>query len=315
VPAYSDRWPSAASVEELDTRQSGVCSRGQLFACGVSRHRLGGEVRARRWRLAGPRAVLLTGAPPSTGQREWVAVINAGPRAALGGLSAAARDGLTGFPPLAIQVLVPHGTKAAHETGVRLRISRSFDPDRDVHPVRLPPRTRLARSVVDAASWSARPEVACGLLAAAVQQRLVRVETLRDELTLGRQIRRRALLLAILGDIEGGSHSFAEIDAARLFRGAGLPPPVRQAVRTDGTGRRRYLDLYWPELNLCVEIDGGFHRDEAQWSLDMERQNDLVIGGIRVIRIPVITLRTSPATAVAQVRRAMGFAPPDHPAC
>jgi hypothetical protein len=142
-------------------------------------------------------------------------------------------------------------------------------------------------------------------MAAAVQQRLVSVAQLREELVAAGAVRRRRLLLQVLGDIGGGSQSFAEIDAHRLFRRAGLPPPQRQAIHADAAGRRRYLDLFWPEQRLCVEIDGAFHRDEQEWRLDLERQNDLVAEGIRVVRIPVVLLRADPAKAVRQVARAL----------
>ncbi|WP_300608965.1 hypothetical protein [Trebonia sp.] len=52
---------------------------------------------------------------------------------------------------------------------------------RDIHPVRQPPQTRLARSLVDAATWMATDRGAQAVLAAGVQQRLVRVTDLMAE--------------------------------------------------------------------------------------------------------------------------------------
>jgi hypothetical protein len=58
--------------------------------------------------------------------------------------------------------------------------------DRDVHPLRHPRRTRIARSLVDAAAWMPTDGGAMTVLAAGVQQRLVRTTRLeRDqELTM-----------------------------------------------------------------------------------------------------------------------------------
>lgn len=232
-------------------------------------------------------------------------MLNAGPRAALCSLTAAAADGLTGFRSDAIHVVVPRRCGARPSAGTVVHLSRRFDPDRDIHPARLPPRTRLPRSVVDAAVWSANDLAATSLFAAAVQQRLVSVAQLRTTLAAAGLVRRRRLLLAVLDDVEGGSHSFAEIDAVRLCHAAGIPPPARQAVRTDGHGRRRYLDLFWPEHGLCVEIDGAFHWQAHEWRLDLERQNDLVLDGLRVLRFPALLLRSDPSQVLAHIARAL----------
>lgn len=271
MPGYSALWPTAETVGDLARRQHEVVARPQLHALGVTRGHLRHEVRARRWRLAGQRAVILHRGEPTPVQRIWVALLNAGPRAAAGGLTAAALDGLAGS--------------------------------------RRPPRTRLDRSLVDAATWATDPVFACGLLAAAVQQRLTTPGRLRVELATRRAGRHRRLLLAVLGDIEGGAQSFAEIDAGRLGRRAGLPAPTRQAVAVDPLGRRRYLDLYWDPPGLCVEIDGAFHLREEDWRLDMDRQNDLVADGRRVLRFPTITVRATPDRFLDQVARALA-APP-----
>jgi very-short-patch-repair endonuclease len=52
--------------------------------------------------------------------------------------------------------------------------------DEDVHPAKQPRRTRIARSIIDVASWMATDRGAMAVLAAGVQQRLVRVEDARQ---------------------------------------------------------------------------------------------------------------------------------------
>jgi very-short-patch-repair endonuclease len=75
--------------------------------------------------------------------------------------------------------------------------------------------------------------------------------------------------------------------------------------RTDAAGRRRYLDAYFEEWGVHVEIDGEQH-DEAQarWA-DMRRQNDLWVAGDRVLRFPAWLVRRRPAEVFAQVRAAL----------
>jgi len=48
--------------------------------------------------------------------------------------------------------------------------------EEDVHPFRRPRRTRVARSLIDAAAWMPTERGAMAVLAAGVEQRLVRAE-------------------------------------------------------------------------------------------------------------------------------------------
>jgi len=77
----------------------------------------------------------------------------------------------------------------------------------------------------------------------------------------------RAVYLATAGDIEGGSHSLLEIDFLALARRAGIQAPLRQAIRRDHDGRRRYLDA---EFNgFTAEVDGAVHLKPLYWWDDM----------------------------------------------
>jgi hypothetical protein len=128
---------------------------------------------------------------------------------------------------------------------------------------------------------------------------------LEQSLLAAGAVRYRASLLAVIHDVEGGSHSLAEIDMAKLCRRAGLPAPRRQAARLDSRGQRRYLDLFWPDQNVCVEVDGAFHREAASWRRDMDRQNEVVATGTRVLRFSATTIRLEPDRVVEQLRRVL----------
>ena len=95
--------------------------------------------------------------------------------------------------------------------------SRALGPD-DVHPARWPPRTRLPRSLPDAAAWSRSDNAARALLAAGVQQRLVRADQLTEALERFPTLRRHALIAGTLADIAGGAQALSELDFARLTR-------------------------------------------------------------------------------------------------
>lgn len=119
------------------------------------------------------------------------------------------------------------------------------------------------------------------------------------------RVRRRRLILSTATDAAGGAHSLGELDLLGLVRRAGLPEPSRQVVRRDSAGRRRYLDAYFEQWRVHVEVDGGQHLDPAHAWADMRRQNDLWVEGDRVLRFPAWVLRARPEEVIAQLRAAL----------
>jgi hypothetical protein len=176
-----------------------------------------------------------------------------------------------------------------------------------------PARTSASRSVVDAATWSSRPRRACAILCAAVQQRVTTSARLLRELQRAGHVRHVAIMRAILGDIDGGGHTLAEIDLAPLAARAGLGPPRRQALRREAGGKARYVDAEFdlPDGTvLAVEIDGAVHLQPTSWWDDTKRQNELVIGGQLVLRYPSLTVRLDKPEVVDQLRRIRLAHPP-----
>lgn len=286
-----------------------VMLRDELFAAGVTPSRLKAEVRARRWRALGPFVVVRHNGPLTREDQLWAGVLHCGPGAALCAWTGAELAGLSGWSSPAVHVLVQKSHHVPPLPGVSLRVheSRRFAAS-DVHPALEPPRMRLARCVVDAAAWTANPRSACGIVAAAVQQRLVQPASLREELAAAGAVRHAALLRAALVDIEGGAQALSEVEFVSFCRRHRLPRPVLQAVRLDPQGRRRYLDATLKGRDgriWRVEIDGALHLLAATYWGDMRRGNDLVIAGERVLRFPSIAMRVDPHRMVEQLRRAL----------
>jgi len=74
----------------------------------------------------------------------------------------------------------------------------------------------------------------------------------------------------------------------------------------------RYLDAYWREWKLHVEVDGAHHMDARQWAADMRRQNDVWISGDRILRFAAFDLRRRTDAVVTQLTaalRAAGWSP------
>lgn len=111
---------------------------------------------------------------------------------------------------------------------------------------------------------------------------------------------------ATLGDVAGGAQALSEIDFARLCRRAGLPEPLRQRVRLDARGRRRYLDVEWrlpSGRRVVAEIDGVGHLEVTRWYDDLLRAAEIVAPGEQLIRFPATAARVEPDRAVAVLRR------------
>ncbi|MER7456666.1 DUF559 domain-containing protein [Micromonospora sp. NPDC126480] len=310
----------ADALEWLTFEQAGVVTTAQatrLLTPGTVR----GQVRSGRWRSI-CRGVLLTGNGRLTrDQQLWVAVLAAGPGALLAGVSAAAESGVRGLRREPLHVLVPATRRAARTLPRRFPIDMpgvvvhrtSVLPD-DHRQLARPPRTSTARALVDAAGWAAGVGEAQAVLAAGCQQRRVLPEELSAVLEVLPRAPRRRLIRQTIDDIAGGAQALSEIDFVRLCRRHRLPAPRLQERRVDATGRVRWLDAYWPEWRLHVEIDGAHHMDVRQWAADMRRQNDVWTSGDRILRFPAWQVRTRPDEVADALRRALtaaGWQPPE----
>jgi len=239
----------------------------------------------------------------------WAIVLGAGTDAVLGGLTAARLDGLTGFDDGRIHIVVPASrqVRAKLPALVVVHRSRALRPA-EVHPVRRPPRTRMPRSILDAASWMRTDNGTRAVLAAGVQQRLVRADDLAAVVARRGTGPRRALIRATITDIAGGAQALSELDFCRLTRRFGLPEPSRQALRLDSSGRVRWLDACWERAGVVVEVDGLWHMDATAWWADMRRDNELTLSGYRVLRFPAFAVRDHPEAVAAQIAEALRLA-------
>jgi very-short-patch-repair endonuclease len=293
-------------LTRLMSIQESVVTRAQalrIMTPKALQHRL----ESGRWQVVHRGIYVAHTGPLSRSQREWAAVlaIGRGGRAVLGGLSALARFGMRGYEVPAVHVLLPARYRDLDPPrGVVIHRTRLL-PGHHVHALGRPPGTMPARSVVDAAQWAPTDDRARAVVAAAFQQRLVAGDEIVRVLHDMHAVRRHALILATAEDARAGSHSVAEVDFLNLCRRARLPLPSRQSTRTDAAGRRRYQDAYFEPWGVHVEIDGGQHMEVRAWWADMRRQNDLWIGGDRVLRFPAWAVRERPAEVAGQVRAAL----------
>ncbi|HEV2928460.1 MAG TPA: hypothetical protein VGW74_07195 [Propionibacteriaceae bacterium] len=142
------------------------------------------------------------------------------------------------------------------------------------------------------------------MIAAAVQQRLCAAVELDEALRYVGRVRHKQYMRVALRDAAGGAESLGEIDVARLCARFGLVAPVRQTLRLDSAGRRRYLDCEWvmPDGTVVVlEIDGGHHMDVANWQDDMRRERSVVRTRALVLRATAFEVRVEPHLIAADL--------------
>jgi hypothetical protein len=292
-------------IDESCHEQCGVLAVASAIA-SVGRPAVRWRLESGRWQRPCRGVVVTQSGPLTENQLLWAAVLGSGPGGVLAGLTAARLDGLGGFEDPRIYVLVPATRQVrARLPGVAVRRSRLLGPA-DIHPARRPPRTRLPRSLLDAASWAGTDNRARAILAAGVQQRLVRPEDLATFLARQDKMPRHKIISATLADIAGGAEALSELDFCRLTRRYRIPEPSRQVIRLDAAGRRRWLDAYWHPARLVVEVDGLWHMEADAWWADMRRDNDLTISGYRVLRFPAFAVRDQPGVVAGQIAAALG---------
>ena len=103
---------------------------------------------------------------------------------------------------------------------------------------------------------------------------------------------------------EPRSESPYETRLRMLLISRGLPRPESQVSLHDARGRfLGRTDLYYRAAKLCIEFDGGAHRESL--IADNRRQNLLINERYRVLRFTAPDVLARPDVTVAQVRAAL----------
>lgn len=303
APFAAPRW---RPVFDLAERQGGVLSRKQLYALGVTRWEVRAHLRAARWKVVTDQAIALHNGEVAVAGHFWAAVIHAGPQAVLDGEASLVASGLLRYQIDRIRVSVPKGYRARRRRRFYdIRETRRLVPDDRVASG--VPRTRVPVAAIRGALWAKSDRQAALLLSMAIEQGMTTAAHLGEELLRIKKDKRRLFLHAIVNDLLDGVRALGELDMARELRKRGLPPPTHQVIRKGKRGRY-YLDLYWPDLGVVVELDGIQHTWAENVVNDALRHNDIALARDVVLRVPLLGLRLQPNDFYAQIGQALNEA-------
>jgi very-short-patch-repair endonuclease len=135
----------------------------------------------------------------------------------------------------------------------------------------------------------------------ALHARLVRLDALVAALDMYDGAWGIKALRRVARHAEPATESPMETRLRMLLVLAGLPRPLAQVPIHDSAGR--FLgrpDLYYPEVRLGLEYDGGVHRSSLVE--DNRRQNRLVDSGVRLLRFTAGDIYKTPGSVLALVR-------------
>ncbi|MFC5495247.1 hypothetical protein [Nocardioides caricicola] len=285
-------------------RQAGLVTRRQLRQLGLTSNYVDAQLSGRRWQEISSTVLATTTGALTRPQLMWAGVLHAGPRSAIGGLTALEVHGLDNWHRDEITVLIPKSHHLERIKGIKFVETRR--PIQLMTSSKALPTWRVEPAALHWAAYTPVTRSAYGVLAACVQQSLTSPYRLDGWITRMRPLRRAKPFRRVLGEIAEGSQSVAELDVLRMCDRFGLPRPRRQTRRLDSAGRARYTDAEWSLTDgrtLVLEVDGGFHMTVKHWGADLERERQLVATGLVVVRCTAIQLRDDPERIVRDLLR------------
>lgn len=270
------------TLRDLLQAQSGVLSRRQALAAGLTPHAWRWRLRSGRWQSLLPGVAVAHSGGVSDEERGWAAVLYCGEHTALTGDAALRLWGMT-LPEPELwrvatpgrQLIAPHHSTLAQP--LRVQPHRVVRLHEVIHPVRRPPVVRPAAALLHSAAWAPSARAAEWRIAAAVQQRLVTPKQVRATQQVLTRTHRRGLVAAVLDDVELGAHARSELDLLAFLRRHALPLPDRLQRPVRSGTKRCYLDAWWERQRVALEMDGMHHMLVGAWEADLLRANSLAV--------------------------------------
>ena len=289
------------NLRTVALRQHGVFTVAQAQACGFTRPVVRRRLACGMWEEVVPRVLRVAAAEPIGWTPSLMAAVLLTRGVAAGPTAAA----LYGWLP----------APAVHHLAVRRRTRVALDAHLYVIELAAVDVTRVgsisvtapARTLIDLAGTLVASRFE-DVLDTAIVRRAVSPRLLMERATALRAPRRSGcgVVLAALAarnpEVVRASNEW-EARTLRQVRELGLPDP-RCNYRVQVGGRRRYLDLAWPDEKVAVEFDGFVpHSTRRVFDDDRARQNDLIAAGWQVYRLTTTAIAHDLPTAFAPIAR------------
>jgi len=269
-------------VAAAAARQHGVIAIGQLLDLGLSHSGVSRRVTGHRLHRI-HRGVYAVGHKRLSREGRWMAaVLAAGDGAALSHLSAAVLWQIWRGRVDTTDVIALARPRAIR--GFRVHRCRRLDR-RDVTVVHDIPVTTVARTLVDLSDVLDAHQLANVIHEASFRRRFSAAATLQASARASGRRNLTVLDRALAAHAAGsaGTRSALEDSFLGLVRSSGLPEPlVNVTVQAGASGLE--VDFHWPEIQLCVEIDGPGHDRPSTRREDARRDRALRAAGHAVVR-------------------------------
>src|SRR5262249_40646302 len=244
-------------IVALASNQLGVVTAGNIAACQVPRTLLCRRLETGEWIRLHRGVFKISSSQATVDELEMAAILAAGNGAVLSHRSAAARLGLDVSRNPSVQITIPVSRRAPRLVGVQVWRSRDLTASGVTKrgPLRL---THLARTIIDLASVLDDKCLRAALDSALRQRRrhLGWISQLLSQRGNGRRGADR--LQRLIAEYSNGGEvpdSVLESFALQLARAIGREPNLHWKV-FDGERRVAEVDLAWPEVQLCAQLDG-----------------------------------------------------------
>jgi hypothetical protein len=263
-------------LARIAVRQHGLVTSAQLARLGLGRPAVSNRVKDGRLHPL-YRGVYAVGHRRLSREAQWMAaVLAAGEGAVLSHLAAAVHWRIWRRKVNGIDVVVPGNRR--DRKGFRVHRCRNLDP-RDTTTHQGIPITTPARTLVDLADTLTSHQLANVIHEAAFRNRFDETRT-REAMTRAPGRHTATLHAALQAHAQGSAGTRSELEDRFLEQWTGAPPRVNTKVHGIE------VDLYWPDEDLVVEIDGHGHERPRTKAQDEQRDGALQEHGIRIVRIP-----------------------------
>jgi hypothetical protein len=270
-----------ALIAEIARRQYGLITIWQLTALGLTSGAVTYRVRTGRLHRI-HRGVYAVGHPRLSQEARWMAaVLWAGEGTGLSHLTAAVHLNAWRRRIDGIDVISPRRRRPV--AGVRAHWARNLDP-RDLTIHRGIPVTTMARTLVDLTDVLTEHQLANVIHEAAFRNRFSERAT-RAAMARAPGRRLATLERALEAHASGSAGTKSDLEDQFLAQlPSNLPAPlVNAGVQTPH--KRLEVDLVWPDLKLCIEVDGHGHARPRTQRDDAERDRLLNDVGYEVVRV------------------------------